>query len=328
MIDLFCIGNPLVDVFAEVPGSFCARFGLNAPVQHVSPRRAAAILRELEEGRAAGTPPPVRRAGGGAATAARIAAGLGLRTAFAGALGGTSEGPDPPGRFFEAELGRASTALHLVCRTAPTGLCITLKTGSARRIAAAPGAALEFTAEDIPKEPARRARLLLLDGYMLDRKELVQRFFALARTAALDAGSVFMVRAGAGDIAAYIKRKPLLLFMNEAEGAALHRALGENPGPGVPEKETENFLRDLCRGAPRSCVVLKRGSRGALVFKGNTLLRAETEVLHPEHSAGAGDAFAGGFLAGFLQRRTLEECAALGNRTAGAFLAGLPENRP
>jgi sugar/nucleoside kinase (ribokinase family) len=116
--------------------------------------------------------------------------------------------------------------------------------------------------------------------------------------------------------------------MNEEEGAALYRALGGKPGPAVPEAELEDFLREFCRGAPRSCIILKRGERGALVFKGKAVVKAETQALYLKNAAGAGDAFAAGFLAGFLRRRTLEECAALGNRTAGTFLAAMPENRP
>ncbi|MDR2209867.1 MAG: PfkB family carbohydrate kinase [Spirochaetaceae bacterium] len=313
----------MVDLFAEAPGGFYERFDLTGPVQHVSSARAGEILRDLEElqeKEPPPVPPPVYRAGGGAATAAKIAAGLGIGAAFAGALGGSSQGADPLGRLFERDLTRRGTALHLVYGKDPTGVCITLTIGKDRRIAASPGAALEFSAGDIPEKQARGAKLLLLDGYMLDRAELVRRFFELAPAAALDAGSASIIRAQAGKLIAYFKSRPFLLFVNEEEAAALYCALAG--GGAFPKAAAlEDFLRELCGGAPGSCIVLKQGERGARVFRGKTVFRAKTQALEPEHTAGAGDAFAGGFLAGFLQNKTPEECAALGNRTAGEFLA-------
>ena len=46
---LYCIGNAMVDVFAEVPLEFCKQFGLDSPVQHVSSEITSAILSALPD---------------------------------------------------------------------------------------------------------------------------------------------------------------------------------------------------------------------------------------------------------------------------------------
>jgi len=122
-MDLLCIGNAMVDVFAEfapesspetAPGAapsafqdFRKQFGLNAPVQHISPESAAAIVEALapavcglaqpsEKAAVIETPPSenapvvVIKSGGNAANTAKMAARLGLTAAFAGAVGGAT----------------------------------------------------------------------------------------------------------------------------------------------------------------------------------------------------------------------------------------------
>jgi hypothetical protein len=46
-LELLCIGNAMVDVFAEVPADFCEQFNISAPVQHTDADKAAAILAAL-----------------------------------------------------------------------------------------------------------------------------------------------------------------------------------------------------------------------------------------------------------------------------------------
>jgi sugar/nucleoside kinase (ribokinase family) len=162
--------------------------------------------------------------GGGAANVAKIAALLGVRTAFAGAVGSETNAdtggpvPDPYARLFEGDLARAGAGLFLSRRRIPTGVFVTLRAPSGEsRIIAAPAAALEFSPEDIPEEALMTARAVVLDGYMLPRDPLIRRVLSLAdrcgTVVALDAGSPDLAAARAKEILRYCRDYPLILFM-------------------------------------------------------------------------------------------------------------------
>jgi sugar/nucleoside kinase (ribokinase family) len=67
-------------------------------------------------------------------------------------------------------------------------------------------------------------------------------------------------------------------------------------------------------------IVIKRGKDGAAVFTEGRRFIAETEKLLPLDSTGAGDAFAGAFLAARIRGSPPAECAALGNKAARELL--------
>jgi fructokinase len=334
MVELLCIGHAMLDVFAKADENFCRRYGIAAPVQHVSPALIDLVLGLL--------PSMVYGSGGGAANVAKIASLLDIPSAFAGSVGtsgaGTGE-PDAFARLFERDLIDAGVQVLLLPSAQKTGRCLVLTTPEGVKIAASPGAAEDFGPGDIPEELFRRAKVVVLDGYMLDREDLVRRVFDLAArnprgnpVLALDAGSVFKIRAGADRVVEYMKEHPLILFMNEEEEAALCGEVRGKASPGEPSiaaspcgfkpggPEPAAFWEDLCRKAG-SIIVLKRAEKGAVVVSSGGVFTAETTALVPVDSTGAGDAFAAGFLAAFLRGKALEECAALGNRTAGKILA-------
>jgi len=81
--------------------------------------------------------------------------------------------------------------------------------------------------------------------------------------------------------------------------------------------------RNLARGGPRE-VVIKRGARGAaLVTAGGDICEHVAAPVTAVDPVGAGDAFAAGYLAGFLDGRGPEERLRLGC-TLGAFAVSSP----
>ncbi|MDR2551697.1 MAG: PfkB family carbohydrate kinase [Treponema sp.] len=349
-IDLLCIGNVMVDVFAEAAGDFCKRFGFTAPVQHVSPELAGMALRLL--------PKTVYSSGGGAANTAKTAARLGLKTAFAGCAGragnisapagpcvsGGGGGMDGLGRIFRRELEEAGVETFL-CTLGKTGCCLILKNPEEDpgiRIAAAPGSPLDPAS--VPEDLFRKARFFMLDGYMLGRQDLrpfieKARSLSLQKYFALDAGSAAVVNGRAGDIAALLRDYGLILFMNREEAAALRRRL-EAPEPSGSSKGLFRFLQKLCASPSGPVIVLKLAGRGAAVCTRDGVYTAETRALKIEDSTGAGDAFAAGFLSALFRYgglwgegrpgpETWESCARAGNAAAALILSG-PEkgNQP
>jgi sugar/nucleoside kinase (ribokinase family) len=350
-IELLCIGNAMVDIFAGAEGETLDRLGLTEAVQHVTPEQMGRILGILgihALPRASGffsrsghgRPLVWRKArpfseavfissGGGAANAAKIAAFLGITTAFIGSVGGAGGEADPAGRLFKRDLEEAGAVPRLILTGQPTGICLYLRAGPDLRIAASPSAALALSPEDIPEGAIRNARVIVPDGYLLGRRDdLVRRIMDTARrfrkTVALDAGSAALAESRAAELAAYCRDSRLILFMNEDEAAAFCRA-----GGGGGEKE--RFLRDLASGGPFPIIVEKLGERGATVYAGGRVCRRPAMPVQPVESTGAGDAFCGAFLAAWLRGRPVEECAELGNRAAGAILrvpgAGMSRER-
>jgi sugar/nucleoside kinase (ribokinase family) len=76
------------------------------------------------------------------------------------------------------------------------------------------------------------------------------------------------------------------------------------------------FLRDLTCQDIFPIIVVKQGGRGATVFAGGAVHRRPTLAVVPKDSVGAGDSFCAGFLAAWLQGKSLGDCADLGNRVA------------
>jgi len=322
--ELLCIGNALVDVFARGERHLCERCGIIQPVQHLEIEKIKEILSE--------TPEYTAVSGGGAANVAKIAALLGAKVSFTGALGKerneSAKGQaraqaevqiDHFGRLFEKDLNAAGVTLHLPLKSSPTGICLFFKTDDETRIAASPSAALEFSENDIPEEDFKKAKVVVIDGFMLNRPGLVRRILRLAdqygTVAAIDLGSAAIARDRAAEIADYARQKAIL-FMNEAEAEAFYKGIG-NEVSGIVNEESLllsacAYFKSITEGKPFPIIVVKLGKRGAMVFAGGTLYRAET--------TGAGDAFSAAFLTAWVRNRPLSECASLGNSTARVVL--------
>jgi sugar/nucleoside kinase (ribokinase family) len=325
---LLCIGNVIVDFFAGVTGAagaeFARRYGIREPAQHLPCDVLAAALGELREK----TP----CSGGGAANVAKIAALLGTRVVFTGA-----RGSDEWGRFFEEELAAAGVETVLFSRKAPTGRCLTLRLDADTvRVAAAPGASLELTREDVGEAAIRGAAVVVIDGFLMGRQDLVRHILDLANrngtAVALDLASPRIARERAHEILTYSRVYPLILFMNEDEAGAFFSAIngGEDPGgTGEFDEEMTDFFRGLTANELFPIVAVKRGKRGALVFAGGSVHRESTFAVKPRDGTGAGDAFCAAFLSAWIRDKTLGECAALGNKVAREVLtvSGTAVNR-
>jgi fructokinase len=290
-------------------------------VQHVSPAEFDRILKMVlpaQDGAAGSGPVYSERSGGGAANAAKIAALLGIRSAFTG-----TAGRDAYGDFFEKELKEAG-ALVMLRRTAlPTGRFLRVNSAC---IIASPAAALEYGESDINEDLIRDARLVMFDGYMLDRRPLARRVFDAAlkykKVLALDIGSAFHAKKASAFIVRRCREQPLILFLNEEEAGAFAGEAGLKSVRELAEAGTAGN-----EGAGYPVVAVKRGGRGAVVHIKNKTFTVKTKAIRPLDSTGAGDAFAAGFLAAFVRNKTAEECAASGNSAAARFLAAMEIKR-
>jgi sugar/nucleoside kinase (ribokinase family) len=325
LTELLCIGNPIVDIFINLDNSLALKYGILDPAQHISGDKAEALLREpyIDFAKA------VKSSGGGAANAAKIAAMLGLKTAFYGCAG-----QDELAAFFEQEITGAGVSSMLVKTDEKTGLCFACNVGGETRFAASPRAAFELNESHISEELISGAEVVVLDGYILDRRPLVQHILRLANRhgipVALDTASIMQVKSKAEDILTYSRNFPLFVFFNADEILAFANTVRiiNYDVTNLPEKEKVSvILRDICpiiknitEGEIFPIIVLKLGGRGAVVVAGGNIYHEETFTVTPRNTVGAGDAFCAAFISAWIRDRSLSECAALGNKVAREIL--------
>ncbi|MDR1839961.1 MAG: adenosine kinase [Treponema sp.] len=324
--ELLCIGNPLVDVFVEIDSSLAKKYGILEPVQHVDREQAEAILREPSINFAKAE----KSSGGGAANVAKIAAMLGMNAVFSGCVG-----QDELAKIFEKEISGAGVSISIIRGNQKTGLCIACGVEGQRRFAASPGAALELNESHIGEELIAAAEVVVLDGYILDRRPLVQHILMMASRrgipVALDVASVFQVRRKAEEILTYSRNFPLFVFMNADEALTFFNIIRKckEEDFNLSEKEKEaKILEEVCPmlkiitdGEIFPVMVVKLGGRGALVIAGGNVYHEETFTIIPRDTIGAGDAFCAAFIAAWIRDKSLSECAAMGNKVAREILA-------
>ena len=324
-IELLCIGNPLIDVFVNIDNGLASRYGITEPVQHIDMKAAESVLRELS----VDLSKAVKSSGGGAANVAKIAAMLRMNAAFSGCVG-----QDELAGIFRKEITDAGVSAILAGTNEKTGLCLACSVDGQMRFAASPGAALELTEAHISEELISGAEVVAVDGYILDRRPLVQHILRIAGRkgipVALDAASVMQVKSKAEEILTYSRNYPLFVFMNADEAIAFFNTIrkSRDEDTGLPEKEKEGMiLRDVCPmlkiitdGEIFPVIVVKLGGRGAVVIAGGNVYHEETFTIIPRNTVGAGDAFCAAFIAAWIRDKSLSECAALGNKVAREIL--------
>jgi sugar/nucleoside kinase (ribokinase family) len=325
MSEILCIGNPIVDVFVEIDSALAKKYGIADPVQHISGEQAESLLRE----KSVDFEKAVKSSGGGAANVAKIAAMLGMDAAFYGCVG-----QDELAAIFEKEITDSGVSVILAKSNEKTGLCFACTVDGQLRFAASPRAALELNESYISEELITGAEVVVLDGYILDRRPLVRHILQLASRlgipVALDAASVFQVLSKAEEILTYSRSYPLFVFMNADETIAFYNTLRKNRDEeaGLTEKEKEEIIiRDVCPmlkiitdGEIYPIIVVKLGGYGAIVIAGGNVYREATFTITPRNTVGAGDAFCAAFISAWLRDKSLSECAALGNKVAREIL--------
>jgi sugar/nucleoside kinase (ribokinase family) len=294
-LDLVGVGSPIMDLISQVPDSF---------LSNVSGEKGGMVLvddREMERIVSHLATPPAQTTGGSAANATFNAARLGLRTAFVGKLGN-----DPVATVYRERFKMAGVDVsRFKFGTVPNARCLAMVTPDAQRTMRTNlGAAMTLSPEEITPADFRGAKHAHIEGYLVFNQHLCEVVLNAAReagcTISLDLSSFEVVNATRDWMFRQFGHGIDVVFANEDEIRALY------PGRG-------SDYRALAKELAGHDVIaaVKMGKDGSWIARGKEIHRMQpihlTDVVDTN---GAGDAWAAGFLYGFVRERPLEECGA------------------
>lgn len=242
--------------------------------------------------------------GGCASNAAMDLARLGVDVAVVGCVG-----DDAFGRFVVETLEQGGVDVASIVRLGDIGTSGTLIVnvrGEDRRFIHAMGANARLTADRIPRDRLRQAKLLYVGGYLLMPGLKQDELAALFREARSQGVRTVLdvVLPGPGDHWREFERllpETDVFLPNNDEAAAI-------TGLTDPREQALRFHR-----AGAKTVVITCGGEGTVLVGDGLRLHAATYPVTFVGGTGAGDAFDAGYIAGMLQGLGPRECLQWGS---------------
>ena len=186
-----------------------------------------------------------------------------------------------------------------------TGRVLSVVTPDAQRaIFTYLGASSQLVPEDITAEDFSGAEIVLLEGYLLFNRPVVEKIITLAKASgaklALDFGSYQVVEACRDFLDRILGESVDIVLANEDEAKAY---------TGMGESESLDILSEKVETA-----VVKVGKDGALLARDKQRFAVDAHLVEALDTTGAGDLWASGFLHGLTQGLSLENAAMLGSK--------------
>jgi sugar/nucleoside kinase (ribokinase family) len=303
---VLAIGNALVDVITTAPPEFLSDRGIAKGTMRLIPSdEAETLYAAMGAGR--------EISGGSAANTVVGMAALGAQPAFVGRVA-----DDQLGAVFAHDIRAAGVKFTTAPSQggAPTGRCLIVVTPDGERtMNTYLGACQELSEADLDADSVAAAQILYLEGYLWDPaapRAAMKKAIAVARAhgrkVAFTLSDVFCVEGHRADFQDLLAGHVDLMFGNEHEVCALY--------------QTQSLDEAMAELAKHACVaVVTRSSAGAVVLEGGRrhVISGE-KVAKVVDSTGAGDMFAGGFMAAMIEGRSLPDCARVGCITAAEVI--------
>ncbi len=307
-LDVLAIGNAIVDVIASADEAFLERQGLTkGAMQLLDAARAEQLYAAMGPGR--------EISGGSAANTLAGAAALGARCAFIGQVA-----DDQLGAVFAHDIRAHGVRFDTPPRPGdpPTGRCLILVTPCGERtMNTLLGASHYLPMESLDAELVRSSAILYLEGYLWDPeqpREVMREAIRIARAAgrkvAMTLSVNFIIELHRKDLQGIIDDGLIdILFVNEEEIVCL-----------TQDEDLETAIEKIAPKVP--LLVVTKGPDGAIAISDGQRHSVEAEpVERVVDTTGAGDLFAGGFLAGHAQGRSIDECLKIGAIAAAEVIS-------
>jgi sugar/nucleoside kinase (ribokinase family) len=320
------MGNALVDIMIPIENDAILD-ALKLPkgsMQLVDWERSSAIQEALKDYKKSIS------AGGSAANTIHGLAKLGVPSGYIGVIG-----EDELGGLFVKDMINAGVDPHMIHSKMPTGCAVALVSpDSERTFATFLGAAIELSAEHLSPtpnpSPAREGSMKRLfsrydyfhiEGYLVQNHALIETAVKLAKEAglivSLDMASYNVVEVNKDFLHEIIEKYVDIVFANEEEAKAF---TGKDPREALLEI-----------GGKCGIAVVKTGSEGSMIKKGDDIHDIGIIAVTPVDTTGAGDLYASGFLYGLATDKPLFDCGRIGALLAGNVIefmgSKMPEER-
>ena len=194
----------------------------------------------------------------------------------------------------------------------PTGTCLILITpDSERTMVTFLGTAGKINEKDINVNAIKESEILFLEGYLWDEGEPKKAFdkaISNANKVAMSLSDLFCVERHKLNFLKLVKNNLDITFANEQEIMSL-----------INTKKFEDVIEFA--KTIKKLVVITRGEKGAIAIKNNEVLECSAKKdLKIVDLTGAGDLFAGGFLHGYANKKSIKENLEIGTEMSSKVI--------
>lgn len=308
MLDVYGIGNPLIDLLAHVPDEFILDRNMDKDRMYlVTAEDQQKLLSDLAEENLG-----VAMAPGGSCANTIIGIGqLGGKAAFSGKIGA-----DEHGKVYREKLEESGIQAYLGKDNGVTGSSLVLVTDDgSRTMNTYLGMSQELHYEDISEHAMIMSKYVYLTGYLWDtetQREAVTVALEKAKKhqtkITMSLSDPFCVNRHRDSFKELLKNYVDIVFCNQEEAFAMTNT-----------KYSEEALEQLA--ADVETVVLTLGSRGALITNNGRTLYIDPVSVKAIDTTGAGDAFAAGFLYGITQGNSFLESGRIASFLAAEVIS-------
>ena len=296
------IGNAIVDVICKVEDQFINQNNLTkSTMKLVDETEFKKLLSTLKIEETV--------SGGSVANSIVGLSQLGNKVGFIGKVN-----DDDLGNKYEEGLKKENVQFFYSKKkeTIPTGTCLILITpDSERTMVTFLGTAGKINEKDIHTNAVKSSEILFLEGYLWDEgepKKAFEKAIKNANKVAMSLSDLFCVERHKLHFLDLVKNKLDITFANEQEIMSLINVKNFD--------EVINFAKDV-----NKLIVVTRGEKGAIAINKNKVTEcAAKKNLKIKDLTGAGDLFAGGFLHGLINNKTIKESLEIGTEISSKII--------
>ncbi|WP_440918754.1 adenosine kinase [Candidatus Pelagibacter sp.] len=194
----------------------------------------------------------------------------------------------------------------------PTGTCLILVTpDSERTMCTFLGIAGKINENDVDEHIIKKSELIFLEGYLWDEgepKKAFEKAIKNSNKVAMSLSDLFCVERHKQNFLKLVKEQLDLTFANENEIMTLINTKNFN--------EVIAFAKEI-----KKHVVITRGDKGAVSIFGDKVVEVNANKnLSIKDLTGAGDLFAAGYLHGFINNLSTEQCLEKGTELSSKVI--------
>ena len=297
------IGNAIIDVICKVEESFITKNNLTKGTMKL-------IFDDIEFKKILSNLKIEKTVSGG--SVANSIVGLSQLKNDVGFIGKISD--DDFGKKYEDGLNEENVNYFYEKKeeNLPTGTCLILITpDSERTMCTFLGIAGKINENDVDENIIKKSELIFLEGYLWDEgepKKAFEKAIKNSNKVAMSLSDLFCVKRHKQNFLKLVKEQLDLTFANENEIMTLIN--------------TKNFT-DVITFAKqiKKHIVITRGDKGAVSILGDKIVEVNAyKNLSIKDLTGAGDLFAAGYLHGFINELSTEQCLEKGTELSSKII--------